>query len=54
MKHSKLPIELASDEMNIHVKWGEELWRENELILMNVVIAWYEANLKDESNLKWA
>ena len=47
VKHNKLPIELASDEINIHVKWGEELWRENVLVLMNLVTTSYDANVKN-------
>ena len=54
VKHTKWPSALEYDEMNIHVKWGEKLWRENKLTFMNVVTTWYEANVKDESNLKWA
>ena len=45
---------LAYDEMNINIKMGEKLWKENVQMLMNVVTTWYEANVKDESNLKWA
>ena len=54
VKHTKLPSALAYDEMNIHVKWGKQLWRANVLMLMSVVTTWYEANVKDETNLKWA
>ena len=54
VKHTKWPSALAYDEMNSHVKRGELLWRENVLMLMNVLTTWYEANVKNESNLKWA
>ena len=51
VKHTKWTSALAYDEMK---KWGDLLWRENVLMLMNVVTTWYEANVKDENNLKWA
>ena len=54
VKHIKWSSALAYDEMNIHVKRGEWLWRKNVIMLMNVVTKGYEANVKDESNLKWA
>ena len=50
----KWPSALAYDEINIHIKRGEQLWRANVLMLMNVVTTRYEANVKDDSNLKWA
>ena len=52
VKHTKWPSALAYDEMNIHIKRGDYLWRENVLMLMNMVTTWYDANVKDESNLK--
>ena len=54
VKHTKWPSALTYDEMNIHIKRGEYLWRENVLVLMNVVTKGYEDNVKDESNLKLA
>ena len=48
MKHTKWPSALAYDETHIYVKRGEQLWRENVLMLINVVTTWYEANVKDE------
>ena len=38
---------LAYDEMNINIKMGEKLWKENVQMLMNVVTTWYEAKEKD-------
>ena len=54
VKTTKWPSELAYDEMNIYVKRGVSLWRENVLMLINVWTTWYEGNVKDKSNLKWA
>ena len=47
LKNKKLPSALAYDEINIHVKRGDKLWRANVIIIMNVVTTWYEANVKD-------
>ena len=48
MKHTKWPSALAYDETHIYVKRGEQLWRENVLMLINVVTTWYETNVKGD------
>ena len=48
----KWPSGLAYNEMNIHGKRGEWLWRANVKMIMNVARKWYEANVKDENDLK--
>ena len=52
VKHTKLPSALACDEINIHVEKGE--YEANVLMIINVVTTCYEANVKDERNIKWA
>ena len=47
VKQTKWTSALAYDEMNFYVKRGEQIWRANVLMLMNVVTTWYESNVKD-------